>query len=153
MLQHRRWRRRSSFSVDMHESAHGTMSLCSSVSWMCAYFNGTPSRNIYMAPPKELGLPKSLLAKQMKCVYGTRDAGMIWEETYRAALEQMGFTAGRASPCCFVHKDRGLHLVVHGDDLTALGLQPDLDWYETELAKSFELKDLRTHWREYRVED
>jgi hypothetical protein len=30
--------------------------------------------------------------------------------------------------------------VVHGDDLTALGLQPDLDWYEKELAKSFELK-------------
>ena len=100
-----------------------------------AYFNGTPSRNIYMAPPKQLGLPKSLFAKQMNCVYGTRDAGMIWEETYRAALEQMGFTAGRASPCCFVHKDRGLHLVVHGDDLTALGLQPDLDWYETELTK------------------
>ena len=75
-----------------------------------AYFNGTQSRNIYMTPPKELGLPKSLLAKQMKCVYGTRDAGMIWEDTYRAALEQMGFTAGRASPCCFVSKDRGLHL-------------------------------------------
>ena len=93
-----------------------------------------------MAPPKELGLPKSILAKQMNCVYGTRDAGMILEETYRAALEPMGFTTGRASPCCFVHKDRGLHLVVHGDDLTALGLQPDLDWYETELAKSFELK-------------
>ena len=93
-----------------------------------------------MAPPKELGLPKSLFAKQMKCVYGTGDAGMIWEETYRAALEQMGFTAGRASPCCVVHRNRGLHLVVHGNDLTALGLQPDLAWYEKELAKSFQLK-------------
>ena len=30
--------------------------------------------------------------------------------------------------------------MVHGDDLTALGLQPDLEWYEKELAKSFELK-------------
>ena len=30
--------------------------------------------------------------------------------------------------------------MVHGDDLTALGLQPDFDWYEKELAKSFELK-------------
>ena len=39
----------------------------------------------------------------------------------------------------FVHKDRGLHLVVHGDDLTALGLPPNLNWYEKELAKSFEL--------------
>ena len=91
-----------------------------------------------MGPPKELSLPKSRLATQMKCEYGTRDAGMIWEGTYRAALEQMGFTAGRASPCCFVHRQQGLHLVVHGDDLTALELHPDLDWYEKEFAKSFE---------------
>ena len=33
-----------------------------------------------------------------------------------------------------------MHSVVHIDDLTALGVQADLDWYETELAKSFELK-------------
>ena len=91
-----------------------------------------------MAHPKELSLPKSLLAKQMMCVYGKRNAGMIWEETYRAALEQMGCTTGRASPCCFVHQDRGLQLVVHGDDLTALRLQPDLDRYEKELPKSSE---------------
>ena len=49
-------------------------------------------RDIYMSPPKELGMPKSLLAKQMNCVYDTRDAGMIWEETYRAALEEISFT-------------------------------------------------------------
>ena len=30
--------------------------------------------------------------------------------------------------------------MVHGDDLTAMGLATDLDWYETQLAKSFELK-------------
>ena len=52
-----------------------------------AYFNGTPTRNIYMAPPRDIGLPKSLLVKQTKCEYGTRNAGMIWEETYRATLD------------------------------------------------------------------
>jgi hypothetical protein len=92
-----------------------------------AYFNGTPVRDIYMSPPRELGLPKSQLATQMKCVYGTRDAGMIWGETYRAALEEIGFTAGRASPCCFFHKDRSIHLVVHGDDLTAMGVRAEVD--------------------------
>ena len=29
---------------------------------------------------------------------------------------------------------------MHGDDFTALGLDDDLDWYETEFAKHFELK-------------
>ena len=30
--------------------------------------------------------------------------------------------------------------MVHEDDLTAMGLQADLDWYESELGKSFKLK-------------
>ena len=65
---------------------------------------------------------------------------MIWKKTYRAALEQLGFEAGRTSPCRFVHRDRSLHLVVHEDDLTALGPQADLDWHEKTPAKLFELK-------------
>lgn len=105
-----------------------------------AYFYGEPKRAISMSPPRELGLPKSLLVKQTKCVYGTMDAGMIWEETYRAALERMGFRLGKGCPFCFHHEERGLSLVVHGDDLTVLGLSEDLNWYEEQLAKSFKLE-------------
>ena len=105
-----------------------------------AYFNGIPKRPLYMAFPKELGLPANLVAKQVRCVYGTRDAGAIWEDTYRDALENMGFQSGKASPCCFYHPERNISIVVHGDDFTALGLDADLDYYETELAKNFELK-------------
>ena len=54
-----------------------------------AYFNGVPSRLIYMSLPPELGLPKHFVAKQTRCVYGTRDAGMIWEQCYRDALENI----------------------------------------------------------------
>ena len=42
-----------------------------------AYFNGVPSRLMYMSLPPELGLPKHFVAKQTRCVYGTRDAGMV----------------------------------------------------------------------------
>ena len=42
-----------------------------------AYFNGVPTREIYMTLPPELGLPRHFVAKQTRCVYGTRDAGMI----------------------------------------------------------------------------
>ena len=44
-----------------------------------AYFNGTPKRPIFMSFPKELGLPSDKVAKLIKCVYGTRDAGAIWK--------------------------------------------------------------------------
>ena len=66
-----------------------------------AYFNGVPSRQIYMSLPPELGLPKHFVAKQTRCVYGTRDAGMIWEQCYRDALEAMGFVSGVSNPCLF----------------------------------------------------
>ena len=105
-----------------------------------AYFNGIPKRNVYMSLPKELGLPSHFVAKQVRCVYGTRDAGAIWEDCYRNALEDMGFISGVASPCCFVRKTNGLSVVVHGDDFTIIGTDPQLDWFQNELAKNFEIK-------------
>ena len=105
-----------------------------------AHFNGIPKRVLYMAFPKKLGLPSHMVAKQDRCVYGTRDAGGIWEDTYRGALEDTGFTSGAASPCCFHHPERNISVVVHGDDVTAMGLDAGLDYYETELAKNFEFQ-------------
>ena len=105
-----------------------------------AYFNSIPKRPVYMRFPKELGMPSNMVGKLVRCAYGTRDAGAIWEDTYRGALEAMGFRSGIASPCCFWHPKRNVSLVVHGDDFTSLGIQSDLDWMEQELAKHFELK-------------
>ena len=93
-----------------------------------------------MACPKRLGLPRNLLGKLVRCAYGTRDAGAIWEDTYCGAGKSMGFISGIASPCCFHHPDRDIKLVVQADDSTAMGLKTDLDWYETQLARHFELK-------------
>ena len=39
-----------------------------------AYFNGKPSRKIFIRPPPELGLPKNTVCKLQRCMYGTRDA-------------------------------------------------------------------------------
>ena len=88
----------------------------------------------------ELGLAPNMVGKLVRCAYGCRDAGHIWELCYRSALESMGFTTGIASPCCFWLETRGVSVVVHGDDFTAVGSDQDLDWYEAELAKHFDLK-------------
>ena len=56
----------------------------------------------------------------------------------------IGCTRGVASPCCFFKAGHDLSIVVHGDDFTCLGEHLDLNWYETALAKFFELK-LRAH--------
>jgi hypothetical protein len=105
-----------------------------------AYFNGIPRRPVFMQFPKELGLPNHLVAKLVRCAYGTRDAGAIWEDAYRGALESLGFVSGVSSPCVFYHPSREIHTVVHGDDFTSMGVKSELDWLETEFAKHFELK-------------
>ena len=80
------------------------------------------------------------MGRQVRCVYGTRDAGAIWEDCYRDCLEDMGFSNGVSSPCCFFHNERDLACVVHGDDFTCLGSDTNLNWYEAQMALSFELK-------------
>ena len=72
-------------------------------------------------------------------MYGTRDAGAIWEATFTAKLLEMGFKQGAASPVCFHHEKWGISLVVHGDDFTALGTDEMLQRYEDGLKACFEL--------------
>ena len=73
-------------------------------------------------------------------MYGTRDAGAIWEQCYVDCLIDLGFQQGIASPCCFKHEKWGVSVVVHGDDFTALGTDESLDLYEAGLQKAFECK-------------
>ena len=105
-----------------------------------AYFNARPKRSVFMRLPPELGLPSHIVARQTRCVYGTRDAGMLWEETCRLALEKCGFITGAANACIFCHPGKNIEIVVHGDDLTALGTDEALDWYTDQLKAVFEIK-------------
>ena len=82
-----------------------------------------------MRLPKEMGLPPNMVAKQVRCVYGTRDAGKLWEDTYTQVLEGMGFVTGVSNPCVFHHVERELSIVIHGDDFTTLGTDENIDWY------------------------
>ena len=89
---------------------------------------------------REMGLDKEYVAKQVGCVYGTRDAGIIWEDCYRDCLERMGFLSGAASPCVFFHPEGNITVAVHGVDFNALGVSDDLSWYEEQLKQSFEIQ-------------
>ena len=57
-----------------------------------AYFNGRPSRKLFVRPPPEMGLGKNMLCRLDRCMYGTRDAGSIWEHVYGESLISMRFT-------------------------------------------------------------
>ena len=105
-----------------------------------AYFYGVPERTLYVRLPPELGLGKGVVGKLVRCMYGTRDAGAIWENCYATCLTGIGFTQGISSPCCFNHPEWNVSVVVHGDDFTAVGSPNALNKFEEGMQKSFECK-------------
>ena len=105
-----------------------------------AYFNAIPERAIFMKLPPEMGMDPEAVARQVRCVYGTMDAGRLWEDTYTQILTDMGFRTGVSNPCVFFQPSRDISIVVHGDDFTALDTGANLNGYEDMLTKSFEIK-------------
>ena len=104
-----------------------------------AYFHAKSRRELYVALPNE-DWEEGKCGKLLKAMYGTRDAAQNWEYAYVEALEAMGFTKGKATPCAFYMKERNLRLVVHGDDFTILGMEEDLDWFRRKISEVFEVK-------------
>ena len=105
-----------------------------------AYFNGVPRRKLFVKFPREAGQEEGTCGRLLRCVYGTRDAGQIWEETYVQALVGMGFRQGAANPCCFYNAKLDIRVVVQGDDFTAVGLPHNLNVYADLLSKAFSIK-------------
>ena len=58
----------------------------------------------------------------------------------RVTMEAIGFVAGRSCPCAFFHKERGLRVIVHGDDFVSAGTYSDCCWLRQHLKKAWELK-------------
>ena len=80
-----------------------------------------------MPLPAESGLPKHVVDKQTRCVYGTRDAGMVWKQCYRDALETSALPAACQIQVCVDHPESDISIVVHGVGVTAMCTDMDLD--------------------------
>ena len=58
-------------------------------------------------------------------------------DAYDVTVSLTGFGRGSSSPCAFWHKDKGLWLVVHGDDFTSSGNEIKLKWLVREFEKKY----------------
>jgi hypothetical protein len=108
-----------------------------------AHFMSPVRRAIAVELPPELCKPGmdevGLLERAM---YGTRDAATCWEaEIADMMVNQLGFEQGRATPCNFYHKNRGLRVTVHGDDFETLGAMDDLMWFASQLKTRWEISE------------
>ena len=94
---------------------------------------------VYVELPGE-DKPEGMCGRLNTSMYGTRDAAQNWEEYYAQAHKEMGFEQGMSSTGVFVHKERMITVVIHGDDFTALGNDKDLDWYRGMVQSKMETK-------------
>ncbi len=105
-----------------------------------AYLQAPVTRRTFIELPDEAG-DSTDTGELNKSMYGTRDAAQNWENTYAHTLTGMGFKRGQATPCAFFHPHRGVKVVVHGDDITALAGDSQLDWFQSEISKAFDVKN------------
>lgn len=106
-----------------------------------AYFHAKAKRFTYVALPPEDMFPgeEGMCGRRIYSMYGTRDAAANWAEEHAGLLFDIGFKAGGASPCVFVHEGRRLKAYVHGDDFVVSGKKEDRRWLRLEMEKKYGL--------------
>jgi hypothetical protein len=107
-----------------------------------AYFYAKARRDVYVKIPDEDMEPgdENRVAKLRLSLYGTRDAAQNWAREYGSHLCSIGFEKGKASPCNFYHKERGIRLTCHGDDFFVAASLKSIEWLIREMKKKYELK-------------
>ena len=97
-----------------------------------AHLHAMAGREVFVDLPPEQKVPGTC-ARLNRCLYGTRDAPARWEAFLAEQLKLMGFTRGKASPCCFKHATRDLRCIVHGDDFVFVGPEAELKWIQKRM--------------------
>ena len=100
-----------------------------------AYFYAPARRPVFIEIPMEDREDEGMVGQLQLSLYGTRDAAQNWAAEYTSVLKSLGFKVGRASPCNFVHENRGIALTVHGDDFTIIGDEVQLQWIGDSMRK------------------
>jgi hypothetical protein len=106
-----------------------------------AHLHAYADRTVFTQLPPEVREP-GYCARLVRCLYGTRDAPKRWEAFLAEQLVALGFTKGRASPCCYFHAQLEVRGIVHGDDFVLSGRAAALDVVKAGMHERFLLKEL-----------
>jgi hypothetical protein len=93
----------------------------------------------YVDLPPERAMPGKC-ARLRFTLYGMRVAAKNWEKAYSSTMRKCGFVQGKANVTSFYHPDKGIRVVVHGDDFIASGMEDNLKWLEARLVEAYPLK-------------
>ena len=72
-----------------------------------------------------------------KSLYGTRDAALNFPKEVRKFMQSQGFVVGKYNSSTYLHKAKGIKVMVHGDDFVSSGSRSSLKWFKSQLEKTF----------------
>ena len=103
-----------------------------------AYFYAKATRDVYIELPKEdpHSARGDVVGKLKLRLCGTRDAALNRQETLSRHLIDNGFVRGVGVPSVFMHKEKDIWTLVHGDDYC----WTSLSWLDGVLSKRYEIK-------------
>ena len=95
-----------------------------------AFFEAPATRDICIEIPKE-DLSESdrkhdKVGHLRMSFYGTRDAGMNWQEEVAREMIKLGFQSCQYNPCLYYHRQRNFLTFLHGDDFATVGARSEV---------------------------
>ena len=63
-----------------------------------------------------------------KSLYGTRGAAANFQREVKKFMREQGFVVGTYNVSTFYHRQRGLRVMVDGDDFISTGSRESLSW-------------------------
>ena len=105
-----------------------------------AFLHAAATREVFIELPAEAIKPgeEGMVGRLLKSMYGTRDAPQNWQLHMTKVLVEMGFKQCKTHPSIYRHIEYDIQLVVHVDDIAAIGIAADLEWVRSEIFKRFE---------------
>ena len=80
-----------------------------------AYLHAKLKKEVYVWPPKRLGLPRGTVWKMLKAIYGLRESGKLWSDLMHDLLQRTGWTQSSYDSCLYYKA--GCLLVLWVDDV------------------------------------
>jgi hypothetical protein len=108
-----------------------------------AFTQSTLSEDIYMLPPDGLDIPEGKVLKMQKSLYGLKQAAKDWYNNCSNALGKLGFSKGLSDPCLFLHRGKGIIILIYVDDFTIAAKNlHEVEWFKAKFSERFKIKDL-----------
>ena len=105
-----------------------------------AYLNG----EIFIEPLPGFDIPKGMVLRLVKAVYGTKQGGRVWYEEIRNKLGTMGYQRTKVDHAVFVRTHGTLSIItLYADDITMVSNTLEtMNQDKAALRESYEMTDL-----------